>query len=56
VVATLKIDNNKKTVQRFRIKVLPTFLLFRDGAQVHRLENLTGKKYLASVLTDYMKK
>ncbi len=56
VVATLKIDDNKKTVRHFGIKALPTFILFRDGVQVHRFENLAGKKYLAGVLTDYGKK
>ena len=46
-VARLDVDTNAQTTTEYRVRNLPTFLLFKDGQLAHRLVGATSKHVLA---------
>lgn len=47
-------DNNLKLANTYRIKSLPTILLFENGQVVHRLEGFNGREDLRRALQSIM--
>jgi thioredoxin 1 len=53
-VAKLNIDENLETARRFEVMSIPTLLLFKDGALVHRIVGARGKAQLQSELAAHL--
>ncbi len=49
-VGKLNVDENPKTGERFGIRSIPTMLLFKNGAVVHRAIGLTHRSDLTRLL------
>lgn len=49
-VCTLNIDDNQDTANRFNIRSVPQFLLFRDGKEVQRIMSAVPKKTIVAML------
>lgn len=54
MVATVKVEDNKAAVQRFKVNRIPTWILFKDGVEKDRsigVRSESGlRKWLNSVL------
>jgi thioredoxin 1 len=53
-IAKVNGDDNKKTCERFNVRGLPTLILFKAGVEVERVNGLTSKSRLASLLDKYV--
>ena len=43
-VGKLDVDQNMELAQQFRVMSIPTLIIFKNGAEAHRLVGLTDKK------------
>lgn len=48
-------DENFKLANHYRLKTLPTLLLFQDGELCHRIENISSRDELKVSLANYLK-
>jgi thioredoxin 1 len=53
-IAKLNIDENLETARRFEVMSIPTLLLFKDGALVHRIVGARGKAQLQNELAAHL--
>jgi thioredoxin 1 len=49
-IVKLNIDDNQQTAAQFGIMAIPTMLVFRDGAEAHRIQGAMPKKRLEAEL------
>ena len=54
-VVRVNADNNLKLASQYRIKSLPTLLVFKDGELVDRLEGFQGREELRMALQSLMR-
>jgi thioredoxin 1 len=50
VVGKLDTDRNKKTAARFKVRSIPTLIIFKDGKEVQRFTGLTQETKLKAAL------
>lgn len=50
MVCKINADENKSTAERFKVRGLPTMILFVDGVEKQRILGLTSKSRIAAVL------
>lgn len=50
IVAKLDVDDNPKSLEEYRVREVPTLLLFRDGQEVERVLGLKSKEELSQLL------
>ncbi|HEU4655884.1 MAG TPA: thioredoxin [Capillimicrobium sp.] len=53
-VVTLDVDANPQTAARYHVLSMPTFVLFRGGAEVQRLVGARPKRRLAKELDEVL--
>ena len=53
-VAKLDVDANQQTALQYGVQSIPTMVVFKDGAEVHRLVGARGKAQLLEDLRDYL--
>jgi thioredoxin 1 len=53
-IAKLNVDENQATMQRFRIRGIPTLILFKDGQPVETLVGFMPKAQLISKLEKHI--
>lgn len=53
-VVNINADRNLKLANTYRIKTLPTLILFENGQPAYRLEGFQGKEELRSTLSGIM--
>ncbi|MGF1461205.1 MAG: thioredoxin family protein [Leptolyngbyaceae cyanobacterium] len=46
-------DENFKLANQYRLKTLPTLLIFKNGSVCHRIEGMTSRDELRSTLVSY---
>ena len=49
-IMKLNVDDNPEVVERYRVKAIPTLILFRDGAEKQRLIGAASKEVIAQAL------
>jgi thioredoxin 1 len=49
-IAKLNVDESKATAARFRVRSIPTMILFKNGKEVHRFVGVKSKDYLLKEL------
>lgn len=54
-VTKLDVDNAKKVSQEYKIKSIPTLIIFKDGKPVKRFVGLTSEDKLVKALKDHLK-
>ena len=53
-VAKINVDENPKTMQQFRIRGIPTLILFKDGEPVETLVGFLSKKTILGKLQKHI--
>ena len=53
-VVKLNVDDNPNTAQRFGIKGIPTFIVFKDGKEVERLVGATTQEAIARMIEKHI--
>mgnify|MGYP000161089313 CR=1 FL=1 len=48
----LDVDQNMELAQQFRVMSIPTLIIFKNGAEAHRLVGLTDKEELKKLLDE----
>ena len=51
-VGKLDVDQNMELAQQFRVMSIPTLIIFKNGAEAHRLVGLTDKEELKKLLDE----
>ena len=51
-VGKLDVDQNMELAQQFRVMSIPTLIIFKNGAEAHRLVGLTDKEDLKKLLDE----
>ena len=46
------VDQNMELAQQFRVMSIPTLIIFKNGAEAHRLVGLTDKEELKKLLDE----
>ena len=54
-VGKINTDYNRELAQKFGISSLPSFIIFKNGNEVHRFSGLHSKFDIMNVLTNYLK-
>ena len=49
-IKKLNVDENPEVVERYRVKAIPTLILFRDGAEKRRLIGAVSKDVIARAI------
>ncbi len=49
-VAKLNVDHNQDLAQRFKVRSIPTLVLFKDGKEINRYVGVKPKKFLLQEL------
>ncbi|MEI8007285.1 MAG: thioredoxin [Bacteroidota bacterium] len=49
-IAKLNVDEQKKTAAGFKVRSIPTMILFRNGKEIHRFVGVKTKDYLLKEL------
>jgi thioredoxin 1 len=49
-IAKLNVDESKATASKFKVRSIPTMILFRNGKEVHRFVGVKTKDYLLKEL------
>ncbi|MEI6455042.1 MAG: thioredoxin [bacterium] len=49
-IAKLNIDDQKKTAATFKVRSIPTMILFRHGKEIHRFVGVKSRDYLLKEL------
>ena len=49
-IKKLNVDDNPEVVERYRVKAIPTLILFRDGAEKQRLIGAASKDVIARAI------
>lgn len=52
-ILKIDVDQHKAMAVRFKIKSVPTFILFREGEQVWRKSGLLSKRDLKDVMVEF---
>jgi len=55
-IAKMNYNDNKTTAEKYNIKWIPTLLIFVNGQEVERLEEVDPEDDLKAVLDKYLKK
>ena len=51
-VGKVDVDQNMELAQQFRVMSIPTLIIFKNGAEAHRLVGLTDKEELKKLLDE----
>ena len=51
-ITKLDVDQNMELAQQFRVMSIPTLIIFKNGAEAHRLVGLTDKEELKKLLDE----
>ena len=51
-IGKLDVDQNMELAQQFRVMSIPTLIIFKNGAEAHRLVGLTDKEELKKLLDE----
>lgn len=54
LVVKLNVDQNPAISQRYGIKGIPTFILFKNGSEKERLVGATSRETIASLLDEHV--
>jgi len=49
-IAKLNVDEAKMTASKFKVRSIPTLILFKNGKEVHRFVGVKSKDYLLKEL------
>lgn len=52
-VGKVNVDHNQELAQRFKVRSIPTLILFRDGKEVARHMGVKPKKFLMQEIRKY---
>ena len=50
-IAKLNVDQNPQISSKFKVKSIPTLILFKEGKEINRFVGLKTKKFLLNTLT-----
>ena len=50
-IAKLNVDQNPQISSKFKVKSIPTLILFKEGKEINRFVGLKTKKFLLNALT-----
>ena len=53
-VVKLDVDHNRTTPRAYKVRAIPTLIIFKDGKAVKRIVGLTQKKELKKILSSYI--
>jgi thioredoxin len=54
IVGKLDVDKNQMTAARFRVKGIPTLVIFKDGREVERIGGVQSKEAILSRLQKFL--
>jgi thioredoxin 1 len=52
-VAKLNVDHNQDLAQRYKVRSIPTLILFKDGKEINRYVGVKQKKFLLAEIARY---
>jgi thioredoxin 1 len=52
-VAKLNVDHNQELAQRYKVRSIPTLILFKDGKEINRYVGVKQKKFLLQEIAKY---
>ncbi len=53
-ICKLDIDKNKKTANKFKIRSIPTIIIFKNGKEVQRLVGIKTKNNLKKIIDNFL--
>lgn len=54
-IGKVNTDENRELAQKFSISSLPSFVILKDGKEVHRFSGLHSKFDIMNIITNYLK-
>lgn len=54
-IGKVNTDENRELAQKFSISSLPSFILFKDGKEIHRFSGLHSKFDIMDIITNHLK-
>ncbi len=54
-VAKVNVDNQQLLAKKYKIRSIPTMVMFSDGVEVKRFAGIKTKKFLVKEVADYLK-
>ena len=55
-IAKVNVDNQQQLAQKYKIRNIPTLVLFYDGKEIKRFSGIKTKKFLLKEVNDYLNK
>jgi len=52
-IAKLNVDHNQDLAQRYKVRSIPTLILFKDGKEINRYVGVKQKKFLLAEIARY---
>ncbi len=54
-IGKVNTDENRELAQKFSISSLPSFVIFKDGKEIHRFSGLHSKFDIMNIISNYIK-
>lgn len=54
-IGKVNTDENRDLAQKFSISSLPSFVIFKDGKEIHRFSGLHSKFDIMNIISNYIK-